>query len=85
MGLLIVKEHICIVSLQKGAFFLAAKESDSSMRMFHARSVLTTRSWAGAERAVTRQVRSGACPGGNAICRRCKAARNGLNGPPDSG
>ena len=44
-----------------------------------------TRSWAGADRAVTSAVRMGESSPGNSACSFCNAAKNDLNGPPDSG
>ena len=40
---------------------------------------------AGADRAVTSAVLMGASVGGKACCRRCRAARKGLKGPPPRG
>src|SRR6185312_652973 len=58
----------------------------SSRRTPQLRSVRITRLCAGAERAVTSAVRIGeSSPAGNAACKRCSAARNPRNGPPDSG
>ena len=62
------------------------RNSASSRRTPHSRSVRITRSCAGAERAVTSAVRTGASsPGGNSACISCRADRKLRNGPPDSG
>jgi hypothetical protein len=51
----------------------------------HFRKVRTTRSCAGAERAVTKAVRMGESSSENCAWIDCSASKNPLNGPPGSG
>lgn len=82
MAGLVVKKHIGCKGLQKRRFIQPAKKQRLVQTNIPPRSVRITRSWAGAERAVTSAVRIGQSPSGNSRCNRFNAFRKPLNGPP---